>query len=137
MIRLFYLLFVANLDFHLLFYKGWVECVGCADRSCYDLTQHTLHSGVKLVAERPLPQPKVVDRIKLSSDKSFIGKTYKQNSKAIMDYFEGLSVDQIVNDIEHKLKIQSELEINVNEQQFKVPTNVLKVERFQETFHGG
>ena len=24
---------------------GWVECVGCADRGCYDLTQHELFSG--------------------------------------------------------------------------------------------
>ncbi|VDL92392.1 unnamed protein product [Schistocephalus solidus] len=36
---------------------GWVECVGCADRSCYDLTQHTKATGARLVAERPLAAP--------------------------------------------------------------------------------
>ncbi|BFY98186.1 hypothetical protein BsWGS_01226 [Bradybaena similaris] len=36
---------------------GWVECVGCADRSCYDLTQHAKATNVKLVAEKPLPAP--------------------------------------------------------------------------------
>lgn len=36
---------------------GWIECVGCADRSCYDLTQHQLATGVRLVAEKPLPEP--------------------------------------------------------------------------------
>ena len=36
---------------------GWVECVGCADRSCYDLTQHHKASGVRLVAEKALPEP--------------------------------------------------------------------------------
>ena len=36
---------------------GWIECVGCADRSCYDLTQHHKASGVRLVAEKPLPEP--------------------------------------------------------------------------------
>ncbi|KAK6165519.1 hypothetical protein SNE40_022434 [Patella caerulea] len=36
---------------------GWIECVGCADRSCYDLTQHTEATGVKLVAERKLSEP--------------------------------------------------------------------------------
>lgn len=25
---------------------GWIECVGCADRSAYDLGQHTKASGV-------------------------------------------------------------------------------------------
>lgn len=24
---------------------GWIECVGCADRSAYDLSQHTKGSG--------------------------------------------------------------------------------------------
>ena len=41
--------------------QGWVECVGCADRSAYDLTQHTRATGVKLVAEKKLPEPKTVD----------------------------------------------------------------------------
>ncbi|GIX92978.1 glycine--tRNA ligase [Caerostris darwini] len=35
---------------------GWVECVGCADRSCYDLTQHTKATGVKLNAEAQLKE---------------------------------------------------------------------------------
>jgi glycyl-tRNA synthetase len=38
-------------------FQGWIECVGCADRSCYDLTQHTKATNVKLVAERKLPEP--------------------------------------------------------------------------------
>jgi len=37
--------------------QGWIECVGCADRSCFDLTQHTKMSGTKLVASRRLAQP--------------------------------------------------------------------------------
>ncbi|GFU07860.1 glycine--tRNA ligase [Nephila pilipes] len=36
---------------------GWVECVGCADRSCYDLSQHTKATGVKLNAEGQLKEP--------------------------------------------------------------------------------
>lgn len=36
---------------------GWVECVGCADRSCFDLTQHARATGARLIAEKPLPQP--------------------------------------------------------------------------------
>ena len=31
--------------------------MGCADRSCYDLTQHTKATGVKLVAEKKLAEP--------------------------------------------------------------------------------
>ena len=44
-------------DTELLSSYGWVECVGLADRSAYDLTAHTTGSGVKLVASRILDQP--------------------------------------------------------------------------------
>lgn len=40
---------------------GWVEIVGCADRSAYDLSQHTKATGQRLVAERSLAAPKLVD----------------------------------------------------------------------------
>lgn len=36
---------------------GWVECVGCADRACYDLACHSKATGVDLVAQEPLPEP--------------------------------------------------------------------------------
>ena len=38
-----------------------MECVGCADRSAFDLTQHTKATGVRLAAEKKLAEPKVVD----------------------------------------------------------------------------
>ncbi|GAA6100179.1 glycine--tRNA ligase [Tachysurus ichikawai] len=36
---------------------GWIEIVGCADRSCYDLTCHARATKVPLVAEKPLKEP--------------------------------------------------------------------------------
>jgi glycyl-tRNA synthetase len=33
---------------------GWVECVGIANRSAYDLESHSLASGCKLLAARKL-----------------------------------------------------------------------------------
>ena len=35
--------------------------MGCADRSAFDLTQHTKATGVRLAAEKKLAEPKVVD----------------------------------------------------------------------------
>lgn len=40
-----------------LFLQGWIECIGCADRACFDLLQHTNASGEKLVAMVDLPEP--------------------------------------------------------------------------------
>jgi glycyl-tRNA synthetase len=82
---------------------GWVECVGCADRSCYDLTQHTKHSGVKLAAEKQLPQPKVIDVAEIQVDKSVVGKLFKQNAKLITEYFLKLTPEE-VDEMEQRIK---------------------------------
>ena len=52
------------------FLQGWVECVGCADRSCYDLNQHSKATGTKLVAEKRLQQPISFNTV-LNVDRSF------------------------------------------------------------------
>ncbi|MED6183617.1 hypothetical protein PIB30_039364 [Stylosanthes scabra] len=40
---------------------GWIECVGIADRSAYDLRAHTDKSGVPLVAHEKFSEPKEVE----------------------------------------------------------------------------
>ncbi|CAM4522992.1 unnamed protein product, partial [Lepidochelys olivacea] len=42
---------------HILFGYGWIEIVGCADRSCYDLSCHARATKVPLIAEKPLKEP--------------------------------------------------------------------------------
>lgn len=37
-----------------------MECIGCADRSAYDLTKHGEETKQRLVAERKLPAPKII-----------------------------------------------------------------------------
>lgn len=37
--------------------QGWIEIVGCADRSCFDLKCHARVTKVPLVAEKPLKEP--------------------------------------------------------------------------------
>ena len=55
--------------FQLLTSYGWVECVGCADRSAYDLTQHTQATGVKLCAEKKLAEPITKDVTEIAANK--------------------------------------------------------------------
>ena len=114
---------------------GWVECVGCADRSCYDLTQHAKHSGVKLVAEKNLPKPKQVDIVEIQADKSVIGKLFKQNAKKISNYLENLSENDI-NVIEGNMnKTENEITLTIDGEEFKLNKNVLAIKRYQKTVH--
>ncbi|KAA0184043.1 hypothetical protein HAZT_HAZT011240 [Hyalella azteca] len=75
---------------------GWVECVGCADRSAYDLTCHARATGTKLCVERPLPVPVTKDVCVPVFDKGLIGKFFKKDAKAVTDALMDLSPDQVV-----------------------------------------
>ncbi len=44
---------------------GWIECVGIADRSAFDLDRHTKGSKTNLVAARRLKESTVVKFISL------------------------------------------------------------------------
>ena len=65
-------------DAELLSSYGWIECVGCADRSAFDLKCHTKATGVKLCAEKKLPEPRLEDVVELVLNKGPIGKSFKQ-----------------------------------------------------------
>lgn len=82
---------------------GWVELVGCADRSAYDLEQHAKHANVKLTAEKQLPKVKEVPVAKVVAEKSVIGKLFKKDAKLINDYLAALTLEQ-VDEIEAKIK---------------------------------
>lgn len=75
--------------------QGWVECVGCADRSAYDLNQHTKSTGVKLAAEKKLPAPKIVDVTEAIPNKAAIGKLYKKDAKSICDQLAALTIEEL------------------------------------------
>lgn len=74
---------------------GWIECVGCADRSCYDLEQHTKATGVKLAAEKELATPKEVTIREVLPNKGLIGKQFKADAKDIAVALSNLSLEQV------------------------------------------
>lgn len=54
-----------------MFFQGWIEIVGCADRSCYDLSCHARATKVPLVAEKLLKEPISFRNKPESLEKSF------------------------------------------------------------------
>lgn len=77
--------------------------MGCADRSAYDLTQHTKATGIRLAAEKKLSEPKIVDCIEAVSNKGLLGKTFKKEAKQISEALASLTVTQI-DDLEKELQ---------------------------------
>ncbi|ROT68000.1 putative glycine--tRNA ligase [Penaeus vannamei] len=90
---------------------GWIECVGCADRSAYDLGQHTKASGVRLSVERPLKEPRIVDAVAAVPDKGIIGKTFKKDAKAVQEALASLS-NEVAEKMDKALSEAGEYELN-------------------------
>ncbi|KAJ9130811.1 Glycyl-tRNA synthetase-like protein [Coniochaeta hoffmannii] len=70
-------------DAELLTTSGWVECVGCADRSAYDLTVHAKKTGAPLIVREPLKVPKIVEEWAIELDKKKFGPHFKKDGKAV------------------------------------------------------
>lgn len=74
---------------------GWIECVGCADRSAYDLQQHTKASGTNLTAERRLTTPKEVESREIVAKKEYLKRFSSKKSKQISKYLANVSQKQL------------------------------------------
>jgi len=114
---------------------GWVECVGLADRSCYDLQQHTNASGEKLVAMVDLDAPVSVDVVEVVLDKAIVGKGFKKESKVVTNYIAAMSTEEI-DTFEKGLNENGSHVLNINGVEYCILKNMVKeVKRYQKDVH--
>ncbi|CAG8442748.1 12311_t:CDS:10, partial [Acaulospora morrowiae] len=76
---------------------GWIECVGCADRSAYDLTVHSNRTKEKLVVRESLLEPLVYEKTVLEINKKVFGPKLRQNAKTVEEYLLNLNEGQLDN----------------------------------------
>jgi glycyl-tRNA synthetase len=62
---------------------GWVECVGCADRSAYDLTVHAEKTGAPLCVRERLDKPVVIEEWEVDVEKKKFGPKFKKDAKTV------------------------------------------------------
>jgi len=75
---------------------GWVECVGIADRSAYDLTSHAGATGKELNAREKLETPITEEGFVLAKKASaLIGKDFKAQAKPINAALAALASDAL------------------------------------------
>lgn len=89
---------------------GWIECVGCADRSAYDLTVHAAKTGNRLSVQVKLPEPLKEMKHIIVLDKRVFGPLFKKDAKLVEDAIMALNEAQL-----------GELTLELAEKQFVVP----------------
>lgn len=113
---------------------GWVECVGCADRSCFDLTQHTLATGVRLAAEKVLAEPRTIRVKECLPNKAALGRSFKTESKDIMSALQTLSPAQ-VDAVETAITSGVEYPLVVNGKEVNITKDLVSIKDTMKTIH--
>jgi glycyl-tRNA synthetase len=72
---------------------GWVECVGHADRACYDLDVHAKATKTPMVATLKLDKPRETEVAKLKLDRKTLGKSFKADQRVVSGILETLAED--------------------------------------------
>lgn len=70
---------------------GWVECVGHADRACYDLEVHSKATKTPMVATQKVDPPVEVDFAKLKFDRKLLGQKFKSEQRIVAGILDQLA----------------------------------------------
>jgi glycyl-tRNA synthetase len=82
-------------DFEIQSSYGWIECVGCADRSAYDLTVHSVRTKQPLRVQQRLDKPRVVEKLDIQFDAMKFGKTFKKDAAIIKTTLLGMETERL------------------------------------------
>jgi len=110
---------------------GWIECVGCADRSAYDLTVHKNKTGAPLVVRETRPEPLRIEEWQIDIDKKKFGPRFKKDGKAVEAAVEALSQElreKLALDLEQNGKIEIDVE-GVGSGKVELDKDLIKIEK--------
>jgi len=70
---------------------GWVECVGHADRACYDLDVHSKATKTPMYATTRLDEPVDIEIAKLKFDRKLLGQVFTSDQRVVSGALEALA----------------------------------------------
>ena len=70
---------------------GWIECIGNADRSAYDLTVHMKKTGAPLQARETLAEPQTVEFWAAEPNKKAFGPKFRKDASTVEAAISALS----------------------------------------------
>lgn len=114
---------------------GWIECVGCADRSAYDLTVHKDKTGAPLVVREPRAEPLKIEEWQVDLDKKKFGPRFKKDGKTVENAIHALTQDfreKLALDLEQKGMVEVDVE-GVGSGKVELDKDLIKIEKRTRT----
>jgi len=104
---------------------GWIECVGIADRSAYDLKSHIDSSKTDMYASRKFDTPKIVNVKKINPNMGKLGPLFKDKAGEIRELLENF-----------EFKNEKEITVNLDGKKTKIPKDCYKIVEKKEKITG-
>ncbi|RXA21201.1 glycine--tRNA ligase [Methanosarcina sp. MSH10X1] len=104
---------------------GWVEIVGIADRTDYDLKAHARVSKTELYVYVEYEEPKMVTRFAVKPNMGKLGPVFKGKAKAVADALKQLSEEELSKE-EIKVTVDGE-ELTVSSDAVEFAEEIVKV----------
>lgn len=89
---------------------GWIEIIGIADRTDFDLKSHSRHSTEDLRVFIEYPEPKQVKMLQAKPNMSKFGPQFKGDAPKIMEALKDIDTTQVKKSIEESGKYTLELD---------------------------
>lgn len=116
---------------------GWIECVGCADRSAYDLSVHATKTGAPLVVREKRKEPLTFEEWQIDLDRKKFGPRFKKDGKAVEAAIEALSQDvreKLSMDLKKDGKMTVEV-AGIPDGKAELGTDLVKIEKRTRVEH--
>lgn len=110
---------------------GWIEVVGIADRTSYDLSAHEKQSGQELAAFVQYDEPVVVKKKVLTPKMDALGKRYKGEAALLATALKGLDQESV-----KAFEERGYIDIALEGEKVRLSPEYAEVREVEEKLHG-
>ncbi|WP_292460012.1 glycine--tRNA ligase [Methanothermococcus sp.] len=114
---------------------GWIECVGIADRTDYDLKAHMNHSGVDLSVFVEYDKPKEIETYDIELNYKVVGKVFKKDMKLVentLNNMDNSEIEKLVKELNENGKYI----LTIEDKEFEILNDYLKINKTKKKISG-
>ena len=111
---------------------GWIEIIGIADRTDFDLKSHSTHSKEDLSVFIEYDEPKTITKLGVKPDMKKFGPLFKGDAPKILESLKNLDADYIKRAFEEDGKFKLELEGRLHE----ITPDIISFEEYDDVIRG-
>jgi len=111
---------------------GWIEVIGIADRTDFDLKSHSQHSKEDLRVFLEYPEPRVVKKLKVKANMGKFGPLFKGDAPKILEALDEIDASDVKESLEKDGTFQLELSGTIHQ----LTPELISFQEQEETVRG-